>query len=81
MARRLAGLAGGLVKPLRLFATMQDGNGGLAQIYCDSRQHFVFERITDGVVTERTNSDDPRDFHDYTRALSTAGWSFAWATG
>lgn len=74
-------MAGGLVKPLRLFATLQDGSGGLAQIYCDHSGHFVFERVNEGVVTERCCSEDPRDFHDYTRALSLAGWSFAWATG
>lgn len=67
---------------LRLFATLQDGNGGLAQIYCDGRQNFVFERSQDAVVQERVLSvSDPRDFHDYIKALGEAGWSFAWANG
>lgn len=66
---------------LRLFATLQDRNGGLAQIYCDGRQHFVFERWDDGIVCERTFSADPRDFHDYIRSLGHSGWSFAWANG
>lgn len=64
---------------LRLFATLQDGNGGLTQIYCDGHQRFVFERAHDGVIQERVFSDDPRDFHDYTKALGGSGWSFAWA--
>ena len=66
---------------LRLFATLQDGKGGLAQIYCDGHQHFVFERWDDGMVCERIFSADPRDFHDYTRALGQSGWFFAWANG
>lgn len=66
---------------LRLFATLQDGNGGLAQIYCDGHQHFVFERSEYGVVQERIFSANPRDFHDYTRALGDSGWSCAWADG
>jgi hypothetical protein len=67
---------------LRLFATLQDGNGGLAQIYCDGHQRFVFERTDRNATTvERLVSTDPRDFHDYTRSLSQAGWSFAWANG
>jgi hypothetical protein len=65
-----------------LFATLQGGDGSLAQVYCDSRQHFVFERTDrNGIVQERTFSCDPRDFHDYTRTLGLAGWSFAWANG
>lgn len=70
-----------MVTSLRLFATLQDGNGGLAQVYCDGNQHFVFERFHDGVVQERVFSADPRDFHNYTRNLGQAGWSFAWANG
>ena len=71
-----------MVTPLRLFATLQDGDGSLAQIFCDSRQHFVFERTDrNGIVQERIFSSDPRDFHDYTRTLGQAGWSFAWAQG
>lgn len=70
-----------MVTSLRLFATLQDGNGGLAQIYCDGHQHFVFERTHDSVVQERIFSSDPRDFHDYTRSLGQAGWHFAWAHG
>ena len=67
---------------LRLFATLQDGKCGLAQIYCDSHQHFVFERTDrNGIVQERMFSDNPRDFHDYTKALGDSGWSFAWAHG
>lgn len=66
---------------LRLFATLQDGNGGLAQIYCDGHQHFVFERFEDSVTVERTHGSDPRDFHDYIKRLGEDGWSFAWANG
>jgi len=66
---------------LRLFASLQDDHGGLAQIFNDGERHFVFELHRDGVVQERTHSADPRDFHDYTRALREAGWSFAWANG
>lgn len=70
-----------MVTNLRLFATLQDGNGGLAQIYCDGHQHFVFERSEYSVVVERVFSESPRDFHDYTRTLSQSGWHFAWANG
>jgi len=66
---------------LRLFATLQDRRGGLAQIYCDGRQHFVFERWEDGVVCERAFAESPRDFHDYIRSLGKSGWCFAWANG
>lgn len=66
---------------LRLFATLQDGNGGLAQVYCDGHQHFLFERTEDGIVRERAYSADPRDFHDYIKRLGEAGWCFAWANG
>ena len=66
---------------LRLFASMQDSDGGLAQVFNDAAGHFVFELHRDGVVQERTHSTDPRDFHDYTRHLREAGWSFAWANG
>lgn len=70
-----------MVTNLRLFATLQDGNGGLAQIFCDGHQHFVFERTHYSVIQERIFSSDPRDFHDYTRSLSQTGWHFAWANG
>lgn len=70
-----------MVTDLRLFATLQDGNGGLAQIYCDGHQHFVFERSVCGVVQERVFSSLPRDFHDYIKRLGESGWSFAWANG
>lgn len=66
---------------LRLFATLQDGNGGLAQIYCDGHQHFVFERFHDGVVQERVFSETPLDFHEYIKRLGESGWCFAWANG
>lgn len=67
---------------LRLFATLQDGDGSLAQVYCDSHQHFVFEQLDrNGITQRREFSADPRDFHDYTRSLRQAGWSFAWAHG
>lgn len=70
-----------MVTNLRLFATLQDGNGGLAQIFCDGRQNFVFERSQDAVIQERVFSSDPRDFHDYIKRLGDAGWCFAWANG
>ena len=66
---------------LELFAFLRDGNGGLARIYCDFEQHFVFEASSGGIVRDRRFSSDPRDFHDYTRTLGRAGWSFAWAEG
>jgi len=70
-----------MVRSLRLFATLQDGKGGLAQVFCDGHQHFVFERTQDAVVQERIFSGNPRDFHDYTRELGQSGWSFAWVNG
>lgn len=71
-----------MVGNLRLFATLQDGNGGLAQVYCDGHQRFVFERTDrNATVVERLVSTDPRDFHDYTKALGDSGWSFAWVNG
>lgn len=70
-----------MVTTLRLFATLQDGNGGLAQIYCDGHQHFVFERSEYDVVQERVFSDNARDFHDYIKGLGETGWFFAWVNG
>lgn len=71
-----------MVTSLRLFATLQDGTGGLAQVFCDGHQHFVFE-VTDpnGTVQDRHFSAEPRDFHDYIKRLGESGWSFAWARG
>lgn len=70
-----------MVNSLHLFATLQNGDGGLALVWCDGHQHFVFERSRHGTVESRQFSADPRDFHDYIKALSESGWSFAWAYG
>lgn len=70
-----------MVTSLRLFATLQDGKGGLAQVYCDGHKHFVFEVSQDGVVQRRNHSSDPRDFHDFIKFLGDSHWSFAWANG
>jgi hypothetical protein len=63
----------------RLFATLSDGAGGRCRIFCDGRQHFLFERKRDGVTVERFRSDDPERFHRYTHELCARGWDFAWA--
>jgi len=69
------------MNPLRLFAILQNTQGGLAQVFCDGHQHFVFERSAHGVIEERTYSANPRDFHDYIKRLGESGWIFAWAHG
>jgi len=63
----------------RLFATLHDGAGGCCRIWCDGRQHFLFERTRHGVVVERFRSDDPERFHRYVYELDARGWDFAWA--
>jgi hypothetical protein len=63
----------------RLFATLWNKAGGQCRIFCDGRQHFLFERTRHGVVVERFRSDDPERFHRYTYELCAWGWDFAWA--
>lgn len=68
-----------MIRTFHVFATLADDDAGLATIYCDDEQRFLFERSVGGAVTRREYSDDPRDFHDYVRALGQMGWNFAWA--
>jgi hypothetical protein len=63
----------------RLFATLWNDAGGRCEIFCDLRQHFIFERRQDSVVVERFRSDDPERFHRYVYELGARGWRFAWA--
>jgi hypothetical protein len=65
--------------PFRLFATLWNDAGGRCRIFCDGRQHFLYERTRDGEVVERFRSDDPTTFHRYTCELCARGWAFAWA--
>jgi hypothetical protein len=65
--------------PSRLFATLWNSDGGRCRIYCDGRQHFLFERTSHGELVERFRSDDPETFHRYTYELRARGWDFAWA--
>jgi hypothetical protein len=64
----------------RLFATLWNEEGGRCRIFCDGRQHFLFERAHHGIVVERFSSDDPTTFHRYTYELCARGWDFAWTT-
>ena len=63
----------------RLFATLWNDAGGRCEIFCDFRQHFIFELRQDSIVVERFRSDDPERFHRYVYELGARGWRFAWA--
>ena len=67
-----------MVRTLHLFALMTSPEGETLRVFCDFEQNFVFER-SDATTSTREIATQPRDFHDYTRALGQLGWSFEWA--